>query len=259
MMTTNTRRWLFLFPIALGLSLSARAQTRFPEHPEAIKRNEGKAILLHLAFGTHLPAADMAQRFGQDGSFGLGLEWLSANNFILGAEGHYFFGGEAKEDPLAILRTPEGNIIGNDQYVATITLKQRGFYVGGTLGKLFLLGKQRSGIRITLGAGMLRHKIRLQDDSQSIGAITGEYAKGYDRLTGGLAFNQFIGWQHLSNNRHANWMIGFEFNQGFTKSLRSWDYSSMRKLEGTRSDLRFGIRATWTLPFYLGNADNLYY
>lgn len=255
----HTCRSLFLLPLALALSLPAFAQQRFPEHPEAVKRNEGQAILLHIAFGTHLPAADMARRFGQDGSMGLGLEWMTANNFLLGAEGHYFFGGESKEDPLAILRTPEGNIIGNDQYVATISLKQRGFYAGGMLGKLFTFGEKRSGLRITLGAGLLRHKIRLQDDSQSVGAIAGEYAKGYDRLTGGLALNQFVGWQHLSNNRRSNWMIGFEFNQGFTQSLRDWDFSTMGKLEGSRTDLRFGIRATWTLPFYLGNADNLYY
>lgn len=43
-------------------------------------------------------------------------------------------------------------------------------------------------------------------------------------------------------------MIGFEFNQGFTKSLRDWDFTERRKLDGNRIDLRFGIRATWTIP-----------
>ena len=33
----------------------------------------------------------------------------------------------------------------------------------------------------------------------------------------------------------------------------------MKKLEGNRLDLRFGIRLAWTLPFYTGNAEDIYY
>lgn len=253
-MKKTTLYLLFSF----GMAVWAGAQ-KFPEHPPEDARNEGPAILFHLGAGMHLPGGDLADRFGRDASLGGGLELITANNFLLGVEGHYLFGQKVKEDPLAILRTPEGDIIGNDQFIADLSLRERGFYLGGMIGKLVPLGKQRSGLRITAGAGLLHHKIRLQDDSQTVNAIAGEYAKGYDRLTGGLALNQVIGWQHLADNRRANWFIGIEFNQGFTKSLRDWDYSEMRKLEGSRTDLRFGIRASWTLPFYLGNADKIYY
>jgi hypothetical protein len=160
---------------------------------------------------------------------------------------------------LAILRTPEGDIIGSDQAVADVALRERGYYIGGMLGKLFTFGEKRSGIRLTLGAGMLQHWIRLQDNSSSVAQITGAYRKGYDRRTGGLMLQQFIGWQHLSANRRANWFIGLEFNQGFTNSLRSWDFTEMRKLDEKRTDLRFGIRVGWTLPFYLSGAEEIYY
>lgn len=248
---------LFLF-FSIGLAAAAGAQ-KFPDHPSGEPRNTGPAILFHVSAGTHLPGGDLAKRFGQDASIGGGLELITGNNFLLGAEGHFLFGQKVKEDPLTIIRTPEGDIIGTDQFIASVFLRERGFYVGGMIGKLFPAGKKRSGLRITAGAGMLRHKIRLQDDSQSVNAISGDYAKGYDRLTGGLALNQFIGWQHLAANRRANWFIGLEFSQGFTKSLRDWDFSEMRKLEGSRTDLRFGIRAAWTLPFYVGNAEKIYY
>lgn len=248
---------IYLF-FSLALALPAFAQ-KFPEHLAQEPRNVGAAFLFHVNAGFHLPGGDLADRFGQDASVGGGLEYITANNFILGFEGHYLFGQKVKEDPLSIIRTPEGDIIGTDQYLAEVFLRQRGYYVGAMIGKMFPIGKKRSGIRITAGAGMLRHKIRLQDDSQTVNAIAGDYAKGYDRLTGGLALNQVIGWQHLGANRRANWFIGLEFNQGFTKGLRDWDFSEMRKLEGSRTDLRFGIRAAWTLPFYVGNADNIYY
>lgn len=247
-------------PLLLFLSLAFQAVAqKFPEHPEAARPNTGPAILTHFSVGLQLPAGDMADRFGANGNFGGGAEWISRNNFILGLEGHYIFGSKVKEDPLAILRTPEGDIIGGNQLVADVALRERGYYIGGLIGKLFPVGTERSGIRVSLGAGMLRHWIRLQDNSSSVPQITGDYAKGYDRLTGGLMLQQFVGWQHLSTNRRSNWMIGLEFGQGFTESLRSWDFTAMRKLDEKRTDLRFGLRLTWTLPFYMSGAENIYY
>ncbi|MEO6040015.1 MAG: hypothetical protein ABIQ93_16500 [Saprospiraceae bacterium] len=233
---------------------------RFREHPQPEEaRNKGNAILTHLEFGAYTPGGDLAHRFGQNGGIGLGGEWISANNLILGVEGHFYFGSKVKEDPLAILRTAEGDLIGNNQSLASVPLHQRGWYAGGLIGKLVTFGDRRSGLRVTLGAGLAQHKIRVQDDQGVMTQLTGEYAKGYDRLTGGLALEQFVGWQKLGKNRRANFMIGFEFNQGFTHTLRDWDFNDRRKLDGQRLDLRFGIRAAWTIPFYIGGADNIYY
>lgn len=249
-----------IFPLiicALG-AVNAFSQI-LPEHPDDEDRNQGKAILLHLAFGVHQPVADMADRFGADGDFGIGLEYLTANNFIVGAEGYYFFGTKVKEDPLAILRTPEGDIIGKDRLIASVVLRERGYYFGGMAGKLFVLNKKRAGIRLTCGAGLLRHWIRIQDDNTSVTQLTGDYKKGYDRLTGGLALNQFVGWQHLAGNRRSNFLIGLEFNEGFTNTLRDWDFNDMRKLDESRLDIRIGFRVAWTLPFYQGGAEDIYY
>ena len=240
-----------------GLLLSAQPMREHP--PKEEPRNKGKAILAHLEFATHLPGSDLADRFGLDGGVGLGGELITAHNLIFGVEGQFYFGTKVKEDPLAILRTPEGDLIGKDLTLASVPLHQRGWYVGGLIGKLITFSGERSGLRLTLGAGMTQHKIRVQDDQSALTQITGDYGKGYDRLTGGLALQQFIGWQKLGKNRRVNFMIGFEFNQGFTHTLRDWDFSEQRKLDGQRMDLRMGIRAAWTIPFYIGNAEGIYY
>lgn len=233
---------------------------RMREHSlQAEPRNKGKAILAHVLFGTHRPAGDLADRFGPANSIGLGSDWIAANNLLFGLEGQYYFGNKVQEDPLAILRTPEGDLIGNDQLMASVPLRQRGWYMGGLVGKLFTVKDLRSGVRVTFSAGVTQHKIRVQDDGNTLTQITGDYAKGYDRLTGGLALQQFVGWQQLAKNRRANWMIGFEFNQGFTHTLRDWDFTERRKLDGQRVDLRFGIRAAWTIPFYIGGSEEIYY
>ncbi|MBL7810421.1 MAG: hypothetical protein JNN28_21535, partial [Saprospiraceae bacterium] len=73
------------------------------------------------------------------------------------------------------------------------------------------------------------------------------------------AFQQFIGWQNLGYGKDVSWLIGFEFNQAFTHTLRDWDFTEMRKLDESRIDLRFGIRMAFTLPFYTGYAEEIYY
>ncbi len=119
--------------------------------------------------------------------------------------------------------------------------------------------EDRKGLRVAIGAGWLEHSIQIQDDDRTLTQVTGDYAKGYDRLVGGLALNEFVGWQILGKLKRSNFMIGFEFNQGFTQTRRDWDFSAMRKLEEKRLDLRFGIKAAWTIPFYLGNSAELFY
>jgi len=242
----------------LLFAVPALAQ-KFPEHREKVVSNDGPALLVNLSGGVQWPGGDMADRFGTTGSFGGGVEWVTAKNLFFGVDGYYMFGADVKEDPIAILRTPEGDIIGNNQLLAETSLRARGYYIGGSIGKLFPIGGRRSGIRITLGAGMLRHWIRVQDDSNSLVQVTDDYEKGYDRLSGGLALSQFIGWQHLGSDRRSNWFIGLDLSQGFTSTLRSWDISEMRKLDESRTDLRFGIRAGWTLPFYQKPANQIYY
>lgn len=245
---------LFLFA-----ALAAPAQ-KFPDHPQQLEaRNKGRAILFHLTLGGHLPGGDLSKRFGTDQNLGSGLEWITAGNWIFGLEGNFFFSPTVKEDPIANLRTPDGDVIGNNQAIASVVLRERGIYAGALAGRLFTFGKKRSGLRVTLGAGQMQHWIRVQDDTRSVTQITGDYAKGYDRLTGGLALNEFVGWQHLGPNRNVNWFVGLEFNQGFTKSLRDWDFSSKQKLEGNRLDLRFGLRAGWTFAFYHKVAEKIYY
>lgn len=227
------------------------------------KDNAGGAILVNITYAFQLPSGDLVTRFGSSGGIGGGLEYMTEkHNIILGVEGYVFFGNTVKEDVLINLRGPDDQIIGNNRTYAQVQLRERGFYAGGTIGKLFPLSKsnRRSGIRLTLGAGMLQHKIRIQDDSRSVIQIDENYIKGYDRLSNGLALNQFIGYQYLSKNRRINLTIGFEFTQAFTESRRDFDFVMMAKDERKRTDLLNGIKIGWTLPFYVGeDPETRYY
>lgn len=237
---------LFLF--AIGSSMFAQ---KFPEHSDAAEpRNKGKLISLHFSLGAHLPGGDMADRFGMNGAFGGGIEFMTDNSFFIGGDVQAIYGGNVKEDPLANLRTPDGYIIGNDRAIASVALRERGIYYGGSIGKLFPMKGTRRGVRVSAGGGWLQHRIKVQDNRSVLTQITGDYIKGYDRLTGGVTLNQFIGWQQLGDQRRSNWLIGLEFMQGFTETRRDWDFHDKMKLTGKRLDWLIGIKAAWTLPFY---------
>ena len=240
---------------ALSASLS-NAQSR--------KGIDYNAFNLHISYGAHLPGGDLSNRFGPFFSVGGGAEFLLHNgNWILGAESYLQFGGNVRESAmLDNLFSREGEIIGNDGTFASVVLRQRGMYTGVVLGKLFPISasNKKSGIRFTVGGGYWWHKIRIQDDYESASQLFGDYKKGYDRLTGGVAIQEFIGYQHLDKNRMLNFIAGFEFGQGFTKSIRDWNFDTMSAPTASRIDISIGVRITWILPFYIGMpSEDIYY
>ena len=110
-------------------------------------------------------------------------------------------------------------------------------------------------------AGVLQHKIRIEDRTGGLPQLVGDYKKGYDRMTNGLALTEFIGYQHFSNDGRINFYVGFEFTQGFTKNRRSWDFLTQQRMDNNRLDLLNGLRIGWTLPI-LGDsydADDIFY
>ncbi len=227
------------------------------------KKNEGWALLPHLSFSFQQPGGDLANRFGASNAVGGGVDFLTEkNNIILGVEGNYIFGTTVKEDVLAWLRDADGAIIGNAQSQTSVVLRERGFYLGGVVGKLFSVLPQnpRSGIRATIGVGILQHRIRLQDDNSAVQQISGNNSKGYDRLSNGIAFNGFIGYQHLAKNRRFNMTVGVELTQGFTQSRRGFNYDTQMADTQKRKDSLVGFKMAWTVPFYIGeNAEQIFY
>ena len=109
-----------------------------------------------------------------------------------------------------------------------------------------------------IGAGYMQHKINIYDVGKSLPQLKGDLKKGYDRLTGGFACTQFLGYLYLSENRMANFYAGFEFNEGFTKGLRGLQYDTMASDAAKRTDVQIGFRVGWILPLYKRIKDFYY-
>lgn len=226
-------------------------------------QNNGGALLVSFNFGGQKPAGDLFPRFGNSLAVGTNVEYMTdKSNIIFGVQHSFIFGAIVKEDVLYSLRNENGIIFGDQFAFAEVQLRERGFYTSAHVGKLFSINKEneRSGIRVHIGAGLLQHKIRIQDDPNSfVPTLTDERKKGYDRLTNGLALNQFIGYQHLSKNRLANFFIGIEAIEGFTQNRRTINVDTGIQDRSKRLDILWSAKIGWILPFYIGEEANAIY
>lgn len=207
---------------------------------------------LSFGFGIEFPFGDLQDRFSDNLKFTLGAERITSSNWIFGLEFSYMFGDTVKQDVLAPLRLSNGEVLGADHAYADVFMRERGVFVGVNIGKLIPFNnKSRSGLRITGAAGILAHYIRIQDDARSLPQIEGDYLKGYDRLTRGFALREFIGYQHVTENKRVNFYIGLEFTQGFTTSVREVNFDTgLPTSKERRFDGLIGLKAAWILPFF---------
>ena len=95
----------------------------------------------------------------------------------------------------------------------------------------------------------MRHKIRIENENNLVPQLDQDHLPYYDRLTMGIHFHQFIGYQHMSNNRLTNFNIGFDFYQGFTQGMRDYQIDLMGPYLDKRIDLLSGIRVGWIILY----------
>ncbi len=221
-------------------------------------------LSISASFGPQMPSGDLAARFGNNLAVGIGIEYAKIpSGWVFNVESSYIFGNTVKEDVLKLLRTTDGNIISDLNTYADVSLRQRGLYTGVTVGKIIKLhdnGNRFGGIRLTLGGGWLYHKIRIQDNQDAVSQLSGEYARGYDRFTAGVAATQFVGYQVISRDRTVNFYIGLEATEGFTKNRRGFNYDTGLRDDLKRIDILYGVRVGWQLAILTNQkADDIEY
>ena len=217
--------------------------------------------LLGINFGGQLPFADLASRFGPDLRAGGAFLIKTKKNWVYGVDAFYMFGRNIKEDVLKQMKNSEGHITDNEGYPADIRVSERGLGVHAQFGRVFNFDKElpNSGIIVTVGVGYLQHKINIYDAQRRIAAIHGDLIKGYDRLSGGISFSQFVGYMHISQNRFLNYYLGFEGYQTLAKSFRKLNYDTGLPDIKRRFDGLVGFRVGWILPLYKKRPNDFYY
>jgi hypothetical protein len=217
--------------------------------------------ILFSAVG-QLPFADMNDRFGVNAGLGVAFNIKTNHNWFYGVEGTFIFGKEVTEPGLlSNLLTDRGEIISQNGQPAKLNIEERGWMVSLHCGKLFpIIGPNpNSGILIKGGIGFIQHKIRLEHQIHEITQLEGDYLKGYDRLTNGLLLSQFVGYNHMSNNRIANFIVGVDIYEGLTKNRRDLNYDTMEREDNLRLDGLAGLRIGWIIHMYPRTSNQFFY
>lgn len=251
------RPWLstlILMVGLLGLSDTAQGQAN-------IRDSSIQLYLISANYSAELTGADMGERFGTSHFLGPSFSTKTSNNWKITAGFGFLFGSNVKVDPLSEISADNGNLINGNGTFEPIRYQQRGFRAMARAGKVLpLIGPNpNSGILLQAGAGFLQHKIRYNLESGSVFQLDGEYRKGYDRLTNGIAFTQSIGYLNLSDSKLINFRIAFQVTEAFTQNRRSWNFDEIRKADEQRLDLLYGIRVTWSWPVYDKASEGYYY
>ncbi len=245
----------FLFTLFFLFAINLFAQV-------SVKDSSIFSPLIGFSYSYQIPDGDMAKRFGNSSSVQLNLDFKTQKQWIFGINGTYFFGKDIKEAGIFdSISTPDGYIISQSGEFADVRLYERGFTISVTAGRLFALNipNPNSGIVFNIGLGFMQHKIRIETIGNNVPQLTTTYKKGYDRLSNGLLLSENLGYLYLSNNRLANFYIGFECMQGFTKSRRSFDFDLMKQDTQKRLDILYGGKITWILPLYKKAPQAFYY
>ncbi|MBX2815700.1 MAG: hypothetical protein KTR24_06875 [Saprospiraceae bacterium] len=217
-------------------------------------------MLLQLSYGAAMPMGLMANRFGIGFRWGASAMGLSPRGFTYGAGYTFMFGPTVKEDVVAPLRGPEGFIIGNDMEFASLFLRMRARYIFGQ-GGYFLdkpSARARRGLILGIGGGYFSHRIRFVDDFDSVVQLSSDAKKGYDRLTGGPAIHQQLGYQHLGHDGLLNFSASITLVEAFTRSLRRFNYDTGLPDSQSRLDLLMDIQVSWLIPIGASNKPTYY-
>jgi len=247
---------VFLMLLFISFSFGAKAQVN-------VRDSLVSAWMIGVKLSGYVPAGDLADRY--ENSYGLGLEVgkRTRSNWIFGVDGTYFFGNNVKNlyDIFDEIITSQGSFIGLNGELAGVEFFQRGFYTGVHVGKVFpIIGPNpNSGLMVKLGAGYMQNWIYMRMPNVQVPQIEGEYRKGYDRMHSGFALRQQVNYMNSSSKKTVNFIVGFEFIEGFTKSDRGYNYDTNMPDLGQKLDLYLGLHFTWFLPIYSKNEQKFFY
>lgn len=237
-------------------TMMAQAQQR------SVKDSTLRFFTIAPHIGLQQPFADLSDRFGTGGLVGAEVMMKLPSNWSISGQFDYLFSNRVKEDTvLAPLLTDQNFVINREGEPADVFLNQRGFMATASIGKVIPLkfNNPNSGLHIKAGIGFMQHRIYIQETSQKVPQLQGDYIKGYDRLSNGWMLRQSIGYTHFSDHRLINYYVGIDLSQGFTMNRRTVNYDTGLADTQQRIDIAAALVLRWYLPIYKRRTQEFYF
>lgn len=256
MNTTKYIRTFFVFFLLSGISHFVIAQ-------KSIKDSSIHLGLLQVRYLGAIPGENMADRFGYLSSIGIEGGYKLRNNFYVMGGLHIIFGEQVKEQNiLSNIGNAIGLVAADDGTLSDVALQARGILVPVSVGKILPVipnYNKNAGLYIEIGTQFIQHRVHFRVQGESVAAISGDYRKGYDRLTNGIGIREGIGFRFFDNQGYVNFSIGVELSQNFTQNRRSINIDTGMQDLTKRMDLLSGFHATWVFPIYKRAPNKIYY
>ncbi len=248
LMKSKRSSLLFLYSLLIAFSASGQSKYAF----------SNKIANIQVIYNHHFVSGDIAKTFGNFNSVGTGGLLKTKTNWIISCELNYLFGSEIKNQHML------DNLVNGGGYIAAASgapgnysVNMRGYEAFVNGGRVFGLNKfnMNSGIFVQVGAGFLQHRINFQTQENNIPQLDANYRKGYDRLTYGVALNEFVGYYLQSKNRLINFYVGVDLVQAYTHNVREFNYDTRQYDKDLKHDYLTSIRFGWMIPIYLNTKD----
>jgi hypothetical protein len=215
-------------------------------------------------YGANSTFGDLSNRYGFLNNVGLMTGVKTKKNYFLGLNSTFLFGNNIRLTGIFDhLTDAYGNITDINGDIAAVVVFPRGFSSNITFGKIFsiLNPNPNSGLFIHGGVGYLLHKMKIETNDQVVPQLELDYKKGYDRLTTGINFHQFIGYNFMAESRGYHFYGGFYAQEGFTKNKRTifFDRPDEPVSNETRLDIQMGLKFGWVIPIYKRQPQEFYF
>jgi hypothetical protein len=230
-----------------------------------IKDSALKVYKVGATVYAEIPAGLLAKRFGQGVAVGGFIGLKTRTNWLFDLEYSYIYSANIREngilDSISVKDPNYKDLINGNGTFQILNVYESGNLAFIKAGKIFkfLNHNPNSGLTAKIGIGFMEHKLFYYWTGEAPPQLTGNYIKGYDRLTYGPAVSQSIGYHHLGDNGRINYTFDIEAVEGFTYNQRAYDFDLMAQSTKQRLDVMVGIKAAWFFPIYGKNSTRAKY
>lgn len=253
---------IFLFFFLSSLLIFSHAQAPDKQNKKERRFDPSSAVLIAPAYNAQFPLGDMKTRFGFNSLIGIHVSYKTSSNWLIGGEVGVLFGSRIKETFIINgLSTSTGQHITQFNDLSNINPNEIGYSVKFVAGKIFPFSKKfpDAGLMVLTGLGFLEHKIAVNVKSTELPQFDKIYRTGYDRLSNGPVLSQFIGGIYMERKKFVSFYGGLQFDIGFTKGRRPYDFYLKQPLNDKRLDMFIGIKIGWIIPIFLQASDKEFY
>lgn len=214
-------------------------------------------------YGVNWPHQNLANKYGFLNHIGLMAGYKTKKNWFYGFDGNFIFGNQVHlNNMFSNLIDSKGTITDINGDIAKVVVTARGLNANIAIGKVFPVfsPNSNSGIYVHGGVGLLAHKYRIDTQDQVVPEIELNYRKGYDQLSMGPNFHEFLGYAFMANHGLINFYGGFYAQQGLTKNMRTVFYNTPDTpvSKKTMIDIQVGAKLGWFIPFYVRKPKDFY-